>query len=58
MLNLTKENLSEEISKNINEKATEIIATVYNGVIDGKSFEEIKGSLSKKNIFFLSFFVK
>ena len=49
-LNLTKESLSEEISKNINEKATEIITTVYNGAIDGKSFEEIKESFEGNDV--------
>ncbi len=49
-LNLTKENLSEEMSKNINDKAKEILATLYNSVIDGKSFEEIKANFEGENV--------
>ena len=49
-LHLSKENLSEEMSKNLNDKAKEILKTLYNGVIDGKSFEEIKTNFEGENV--------
>ena len=49
-LTLSRDNVSNEVQKNLNVSAKEILTTIYNAAIEKKSFEEIKKNFENKDV--------
>lgn len=49
-LSLTKDNLSDDVQKALNDKAKEIVTNLYSVAMERKSFADIKGSFEREGL--------